>query len=128
MLKELAVFCLTGFIFAGTSLGVTFLGVPFTVTRNGIMISDLPSGVTNVFLTVGIGYISVSILINSLRRVCDKVQDTYVSLYIEFDGQGLWIPALIDTGNELRDPLTGTPVIIVESSAVKSILCPDLRK
>ncbi len=125
MLKELLTFCLTGFIFAGTAIGVAFLGVPFTVTANGLMVTALPQSLTTAFLTIGLGYISVSVLINSLRKTCENTE-SYVSLYIEFDGQGLWLPALIDTGNELRDPLTGTPVIIVEASAVKSILCPQI--
>ena len=126
MLKELGLFCFTGFIFAGLSLGIMFLGVPFTMTANGLMITKLPSGMSNVFITAGIGYIAVSILINSLRKVCDDLRESYVSLYIEFDGQGLWMPALIDTGNELRDPLTGTPVIIVERNAIKNIICPEI--
>ncbi|RNC29505.1 MAG: Sporulation sigma-E factor-processing peptidase [Candidatus Dichloromethanomonas elyunquensis] len=38
---------------------------------------------------------------------------------LSFDnGKSLLIKALLDTGNELRDPLTGTPVMIVEEKAV----------
>ncbi len=128
MLKELGIFCFTGFIFAGIAIGIMFLGVPFSITSGGLMITNLPSGVSNIFITAGVGYIAVSILINSLRKVCDDLRESYVSLYIEFDGQGLWMPALIDTGNELRDPLTGTPVIIVECSAIKNIICPEITE
>ena len=126
LFKESAVFCVTGFLFAGISVGISYLGVPFTLTSNGLMITELPSAFTTAFLTIGIGCISVNILLNSLGSVYTK-KENYVSLYIEFDGNGLWLPALVDTGNELRDPLTGTPVIIVESKAISSIVCPDIN-
>lgn len=35
-------------------------------------------------------------------------------LVIEFGGEKLKVQALVDTGNQLKDPLTDTPVIIVE--------------
>ncbi len=126
MIKELMTFCFTGFVFAGTSIGISYLGVPCIITANGLMVTKMPVGFSTIFLTVGIGYISVSVLLNSLKNVCDS-HESYVSLYIEFNGSGLWLPALIDTGNELKDPLTGTPVIIAETSALKSILSPEIR-
>lgn len=123
MLKELLVFCFTGFVFAGTSIAVTYLGVPGTIVGNGFMITSLPSGYATIFLTVGIGYISLTLIVASLKRACINAE-SYVSLYIEFNGNGIWVPALVDTGNELRDPLTGTPVIIVESKAIQKYLSP----
>ena len=41
-----------------------------------------------------------------------------VELYVELDGAGDVFPALIDTGNRLRDRRSGLPVLIVEASAV----------
>ena len=41
-----------------------------------------------------------------------------VDLYVELDGAGDWFPALIDSGNRLRDHRSGYPVLIVEASAV----------
>lgn len=50
-----------------------------------------------------------------------------VPLTICFDGQSLTIPALLDTGNQLKDPLTQAPVIITEYSAVEPFLPDDLK-
>lgn len=47
-------------------------------------------------------------------------------LYIQFDGEGIWIPALIDSGNELRDPCSGNPVVVAELSAVRSVIPPEI--
>ena len=41
-----------------------------------------------------------------------------VELYVELDGAGDRFPALIDTGNRLRDRKSGLPVLIVEASAI----------
>jgi stage II sporulation protein GA (sporulation sigma-E factor processing peptidase) len=38
------------------------------------------------------------------------------------------ISALLDTGNELRDPLTRQPVLVVEYSAVSGLLPPEVQE
>ena len=38
------------------------------------------------------------------------------------DGRSVGFPALIDTGNRLREPLSGQPVLIVRDARVRSIL------
>ncbi len=45
---------------------------------------------------------------------------------ITFADKELALKALVDTGNSLRDPLSQRPVIIVEYSALKSILPPEI--
>lgn len=45
-----------------------------------------------------------------------------VDLYVQFDEEGIWIPALIDSGNELKDPWNGKPVIIAELDVVSRII------
>lgn len=51
----------------------------------------------------------------------------YVPIEIAFGGETLMANALLDTGNQLKDPLTGSPVIIVEHEALKPILPPDVE-
>ncbi len=45
-------------------------------------------------------------------------------LYVQFEAQGMWLPALLDSGNELKDPCSGKAVVVVELGALKEIL-PD---
>ncbi|SJZ35709.1 sigma-E processing peptidase SpoIIGA [Selenihalanaerobacter shriftii] len=45
-----------------------------------------------------------------------------VDLFIKFDNQSLKLEGLVDTGNQLSDPLTKTPVIIVELETILDIL------
>ncbi|MDN5346822.1 MAG: hypothetical protein PWP65_386 [Clostridia bacterium] len=49
-----------------------------------------------------------------------------VPLVISIGGRRLAVKALVDTGNSLLDPLTRRPVIIVEYSAIKSLLPTEL--
>lgn len=51
-------------------------------------------------------------------------------LEIDFDGEGREVVcarALLDTGNNLRDPLTGVPVILLEEETAAAALPDDLR-
>lgn len=52
----------------------------------------------------------------------------YVTLRVACEGRWLDLPALVDTGNQLRDPLTGLPVVVVEEQAVAPLLPPVLRQ
>lgn len=49
-------------------------------------------------------------------------------LAVSFDGRTVSLPALLDTGNSLSDPLTGSPVVIKEYEALKEILSPKVRE
>ncbi|MBM7624388.1 sigma-E processing peptidase SpoIIGA [Sporohalobacter salinus] len=50
-----------------------------------------------------------------------------VPLIIEFEGKKLEVEALIDTGNQLCDPLTEAPVIIVELESLLTVLPKEIK-
>jgi stage II sporulation protein GA (sporulation sigma-E factor processing peptidase) len=49
-------------------------------------------------------------------------RDWLVSLCLSVDGRSARFPALIDTGNRLREPFSGLPVVIAEARLVRDIL------
>lgn len=49
-------------------------------------------------------------------------RDWQVALCLQVDGHCARFPALIDTGNRLREPLSGLPVLIAEAALVRDIL------
>ncbi|WP_422444238.1 sigma-E processing peptidase SpoIIGA [Thermoanaerobacterium sp. DL9XJH110] len=51
-----------------------------------------------------------------------------VPVTVMFDKKRLELKALIDTGNDLHDPINDYPVIIVEFGAVKDLFNPPLRE
>lgn len=50
-----------------------------------------------------------------------------ISIHLSFEGKGKEIPALLDTGNLLVDPLTKTPVVLVETGALDDILPEEVK-
>lgn len=52
----------------------------------------------------------------------------YVPIEIHFDDTRFQVNALIDTGNRLRDPLTGSPVILLEYNAAVKFLPEEVRR
>ena len=52
----------------------------------------------------------------------------YIPIYIIFDNKSTCINALIDTGNSLYDPISQSPVIIVEFQAIRSLLPEDVQE
>jgi len=51
-----------------------------------------------------------------------------IPIKIEFGGKTLETKALIDTGNELHDPISDYPVVIIEFNEIKSLFNPNLQK
>lgn len=49
-----------------------------------------------------------------------------MELVLKFRGEQVRVEALLDTGNQLRDPLTGRPVIVVEYDVLKPLLPPEV--
>ncbi|AFM42630.1 sporulation factor SpoIIGA [Desulfosporosinus acidiphilus SJ4] len=59
-----------------------------------------------------------------------RLEQTIFDLQIDFDGQGknvLNFRALLDTGNQLRDPLNGNPVLLVEKEVAASSIPDELQ-
>ena len=46
----------------------------------------------------------------------------YVPVDVLYDGRAVSLMALVDSGNTLRDPVTGCPVLVVEAASAKKLL------
>lgn len=65
--------------------------------------------------------------------VARRRKDQYASsgrlrLVIHLDGQTVGVDALVDTGNSLADPVTGHPVVVVESESLRPLLPESLTR
>lgn len=101
---------------AGCFYGVTLLSGGAAV----VVVDETGSG-QYLLLVFAIVAVIGDIVLKSLRqhRTMEKWS---VDLYVQFEDKGIWIPALVDSGNELKDPCSGQPVLVVELGAVASIL------
>lgn len=104
-----------GFLAAGAGMaGAYLLGGPGTPQFFvGILIS-----IITILLVAELGWGIVH------ERMAKRVYR--IPLNILCDGVWMELEALVDTGNNLKDPLNRQPVIIVEMQALQSLLPPDL--
>lgn len=122
--RVLLYFYLITFSIGGTVFGLIYL---FSNVSFGSGLSDIPVpylwlvwGFLMVLLAGkwGIPYLKRSFLSDLLR----------VPVIIRFCGHELKITGLVDTGNQLVDPLTGEPVVIVEQELIAPYLPSRVRE
>lgn len=124
MLKILVVFYLTTFITGGCAFGILFLIVPNYITEhNGTMMIKHPYRISIIAIILGFSIIEYSFK-NNKRMV--KTNDYICNLKIEICGKTIKTKAFIDSGNNLKDPITMEPVIIIEKDILKKILNIDI--
>lgn len=121
LIKILAVFYLSSFLFAGAALAFSGFSSQVGVVSSGriIYIGDYKWSI--LMLSALFIFILVKMLKNIylLKMPGNKM---IKSIKIIADSKQIYIDALIDTGNSLIDPFTNYPVIIVEYSAIEQLV------
>ena len=80
-----------------------------------------PMGLRGILVSAALGYGGLSLGLRGQFRHTRTGGDL-VPLRLCLDGRSLTLLALKDTGHSLTDPLTGGPVVIVESRALEPLL------
>lgn len=125
-LKLFATFYIVSFVFAGSALALFYLTDVDSYIGKGIFyIKDFPIKIL-VFAIVT-SWILIKYTWSYIHEKISK-DKILVPITILLKDREVHITALVDTGNSLKDPLTDTPVIIVQFSAIKNILPDKTRK
>lgn len=111
-LNTTAIFYLIAFMSGGAALATLYLA-----GGNWIMVDIAAIGTILIVAELGWGVIQ--------KRIWKEL--FHVPIEIQFDDRCVAVDALVDTGNRLKDPLTGTPVVILESSAMMQVIPDDLK-
>ncbi len=128
-LKTLALFYASTFLFAGAGFALMFFKRDWGIMRNGVIMS--PVSILDTTWAELLLAVAVTLII--LRIVWDALQSRFlrekllVRISIAFDQKAIEVPALVDTGNSLHDPLSNMPVVVVEFTAIKDLLPDDIR-
>ena len=87
--------------------------------KNGLFLGTYP--LKSIFIGA---IIASAILITAFKIVKTKIskKDIYYEVKIYINEKSVITRAMVDTGNMLKDPITGNPVIVVESSLLEEIL------
>ena len=118
--KDLVIFYLVSFVFGGCVFALMyFLKPQMAQIRNGVFVGAYPIKIALI------GGITAFIIIQiSFKIVKNKIskKDMIIDIEIIIDKKAAKIKGLLDTGNFLKDPITGLPVIVVEKESLKQII------
>ncbi len=114
MIKAYILFILSSFVLGGIILA-------FSGTVNNMGLVSIKSIVFSVLLLL--------IIFSLLRElIMKKYKNCDYKIKIYFLEKSITIPALVDTGNFLTEPISKTPVIIVETPVLEDFLPDDIYK
>ncbi|MBE7056956.1 MAG: hypothetical protein E7388_05910 [Ruminococcaceae bacterium] len=114
-------FYVVTFIFAGLAIALIFLWGQTPELHNGIVYFSWSSPVKYLLVVAVIGMLLTKNFIKNIQKR-KFVQSQIAELDVYINNVSCRLTALIDTGNELKDPLTGDNVIVAEIFAVADIL------
>ena len=124
MWKQLLIFYLTSFVFGGVALYLIYFIKPQDVfIKNGIFVGDYV--LKAIFLGAIIAFIIIKISIKFIKTKINA-KDMFCKIKIKLNGKEIETKAMIDTGNLAKEPITNTPVVIVESSLLEKVLPKEI--
>ena len=126
LLKLTGMFYIISFIFGGAAFGLFYFINGLSLTSNGTsFIRDFP--VKILVAAVAAAYFIIRYSWDYIQHRI-KREKIILKVQMRFDEKQLFLDALVDTGNSLKDPLTNTPVMIAEYDTVKELIPDDVQK
>lgn len=124
LIKDLLIFYLTSFTFGGVTLALLYFIKPENIImKNGVYIGTYP--IKMALLGGILGYIIITAAFSIIKRKISR-KATYCNIEVSINSKTTSLKALLDTGNFLKEPITGTPVVIIESNVLKDILPKEI--
>ena len=124
MWKELLIFYLTSFAFGGAAFALIYIVKPQDILmKNGLFLGTYP--LKTIILGTIIAFI---IIVTSFKIVKTKItkKDMFCDIKIKLNQKEIKAKAMIDTGNLLKEPITNTPVIVVEHTLLYECIPKDI--
>lgn len=112
MWKYILIFYLISFVFGGAAFALIYIIKPQEILmKNGLFLGTYP--LKTVVLSTIIGFI---IIITAFSMVKSKIskKDMFCNIEIKLNEKIIKTTAMLDTGNLLKEPITNTPVVVVE--------------
>lgn len=126
MSKEMIIFYLTSFCFGGAAYYLLYFIRPTQINN----INKILTGSYPIKIAVLGGVIGFIILNVSLRIIKNRVNNKLIFYKVEIgiNNQTCELNAILDTGNLLVDPITSSPVIIVEKEVIRKLISENILK
>lgn len=124
MCKQFVLFYLTTFTFGGVATYLIYVLKPQNlIMKNGVYVG------TYVLKVIFIGAIfGTVILIFAFKFAKNKItkSDMLCKVKMEINSKEVILNTMVDTGNMLKEPLTGNPVIVVERTALYDLIPKEI--
>ena len=120
LMKQLILFYLTSFVFGGCAFALLYFIKPQDILmKNGVYVGTYPLKIALLGGLVGfiLTYIAFKVVKTKLKK-----KDMIYPIMIKINNKSLNLQAMLDTGNLLKEPITGMPVIVVEKQELQSII------
>lgn len=113
-IKHIIIFYLTSFTFGGVAFALLYFVSPQDILyQDGVLIGTYP---IKMILAGGIlGFIIITVAFKNIKGKFNR-KDMFCDITLFEKNKQTKIKAIIDTGNFLKDPLTNSPVIVIEKS------------
>lgn len=124
LFRQLLIFYLTSFTFGGVSFALLYFVKPQNIfMRNGVY-----TGVYPIKIVLISGIIGFAVLIIAFKVIKGRINknNMYCQIKINLFENYKTVKGVIDTGNFLKDPITGVPVIIVEKESLTGFINKDI--
>ena len=120
LLKQLILFYLTSFVFGGAAFFLIYIVKPQDIImHNGVFVGTYPLKIA--FFGAILGFIIIILSFKIIKTKLSK-KSLLCNVKININQKQVETVAMIDTGNLLKDPISNTPVIVVEHSLLYDIL------
>lgn len=126
MLKRWMIFYLVSFALGGITIGAAYFTGYHGVTQNAsVYLQEI--SYFNILSGCLLSYILLSAFARFIKgRLMWERTRTHV--HIEMDRKTVRLKGLVDTGNHLRDPFTGRPVLVVSLEAMAGLLSREIME
>ena len=124
LMKQILIFYLTSFLFGGVAFALIYVIKPQEILmKNGLFLGMYP--LKTVFLGA---IVATVILITAFKVVKSNItkKDMMCNVSIELNNKTVNIKTMIDTGNMLKEPISGLPVIVVENTALYELIPKEI--
>ncbi len=124
MCKQLLLFYLTTFTFGGVATYLIYVLKPENIIiKNGMFVGTYVLKV--IFVGAIIGTIILIIAFKISKNKMTK-KDMICKVKIKLNQKEKTLNAIVDTGNMLKEPITGNPVIVVEKNALYDLMPKEI--
>lgn len=112
MWKYILIFYLTSFVFGGAAFALIYIMKPqYILMRNGLFLGTYP--LKTVMLSAIIAFFIIVTAFSIVKSKISK-KDMFCDIEIKLNEKIIKTKAMLDTGNLLKEPITNTPVVVVE--------------